>query len=119
MVNDLRLRIDEHPLVIGWGLDGTEVWVCCESGNLILHISLYQKREAEKQYHAALLEYHNGLRPTEPVRPRPQQTIRHPVLGPSCNGLECKHVPLENVQRSHQVMQRVLETLAHHKDTSA
>jgi len=107
---ELRDAIDVHPKVLGWKMDGSDIWACCDSGNLTVHLSAYEKRKAEKDWNTAVaLAAQQDL--DYPDRPTNREVLRHPTLAATCNGLECKHVPLENVQRSTRVLRLILETL--------
>ena len=106
----LREAVDIHPKVLGWKLDSSDIWVCCDSGNISVTFSAYVKLQAEKEWEAKVARaISTGT--DRPDRPPNRITLRHPTLAGECNGLECKHLPLDNVQRSVRVLQRVLDTL--------
>lgn len=107
---DLIDDIYNHARMIAWMLEGSDIWACCATGNLHVHLSKYSQREVHKKWvediSTAVLK---GL--ARPDVPKVSTIHRHPELGAACNGLECKHVPLENVRRSRKVLQLALDTL--------
>jgi hypothetical protein len=84
----LQEAIDSHSMVVGAALDGKIIWVCLDSGNVLLS----QTGE-------------------------PTETWKNPEKSKLCSGaLGCGHVLLAKAKRVKD-MERVLQTLNHRKET--
>lgn len=109
---ELKQAIQHHPFVVGQRIDGVDLWVCLESGNILCAIS---PEEYERQCAAwqAEVAQHTAAGDEETDNPIPvlRFKVAHPTRGVRCNGITCVHLPLSKIDRT-AILEFVLETLS-------
>lgn len=95
-----------HPVVVGARLDGSTVWVCDRSGNVIVQMATHD-------YNAAWERYQNSNDGSIPA-PERRQRYLHPSLATKCDGITCQHFRMDQGIKARPYV-LAIETLTHHQ----
>ena len=105
----MKRRVKVHPVVIGARLDGFALWVCCDSGAVLIQIT-------DAEFEKRQTQWEEGDREEAPKR-WVKRTHPDKYWAARCNGLTCTHELIMDVKKK-DALHLLIQTLdAMQKDT--